>query len=89
MPLTLHADNFVLQCHTCGFSEKVPAGCPKCSAPGLIHKGFGTKLLESEIRRLFPKARVRRFDADNKKGEGLNALYTEVRDGEVDILIGT
>ena len=89
LPLTLHADNFVLQCHTCGFSEKVPAGCPKCSAPGLIHKGFGTKLLESEIRRLFPKARVRRFDADNKKGEGLNALYTEVRDGEVDILIGT
>lgn len=89
LPLTLHADTYELVCHTCGFTEKVPAGCPKCGHPGLIHKGFGTKLLESEISRLFPKARVARFDADNKKGEGLEAKYTEVRDGEIDILIGT
>ena len=89
LPLTLHADDYVLQCHTCGFSEKVPVGCPKCGAPGLIHKGFGTKLLENELKRLFPRARVRRFDADNKKGEGLDAIYSEVRDGEVDILVGT
>ena len=89
LPLTLHADDYVLQCHTCGFSEKVPVGCPKCGAPGLLHKGFGTKLLENELKRLFPKARVRRFDADNKKGEGLDAVYSEVRDGEVDILVGT
>ena len=89
LPLTLHADDYVLQCHTCGFSEKVPVGCPKCGAPGLIHKGFGTKLLENELKRLFPRARVQRFDADNKKGEGLDAIYSEVRDGEVDILVGT
>jgi primosomal protein N' (replication factor Y) len=39
--------------------------------------------------RLFPEARIRRFDADNKKGEGLDAAYTAVKDGEVDILVGT
>ncbi len=89
LPLNLHADEYVLHCHTCGFSEKVPVTCPKCGAPGLVHKGFGTKLLESELSKLFPKARVRRFDADNKKGEGLEAAYTEVRDGGVDILVGT
>lgn len=89
LPLTLHADSYELVCHTCGFSMKVPVACPKCGAPGLIHKGFGTKLLESELSRLFPEARVRRFDADNKKGEGLDAVYSEVRDGEVDILVGT
>ncbi len=89
LPLTLHADKYVLQCHTCGFSEKVPAGCPKCGHPGLIHKGFGTKLLETELRKLFPEARVRRFDADNKKGEGLEAVFGEVKAGEVDILVGT
>ena len=89
LPLTLHADNYVLQCHTCGFSEKVPSGCPKCGHPELIHKGFGTKLLENELSRLFPKARVMRFDADNKKGEDLSAVYAAVRDGEVDILVGT
>ena len=89
LPLTLHADEYVLHCHTCGFQERVPVACPKCGAPGLIHKGFGTKLLESELKKLFPKARVKRFDADNKKGESLNAVYSEVRDGEVDILVGT
>ena len=89
LPLTLHADEYVLHCHTCGYSERVPMVCPKCGVPGLVHKGFGTKLLETELGKLFPKARVRRFDADNKKGEGLNAVYSEVRDGEVDILVGT
>ena len=89
LPLTLHADDYELVCHTCGFSEKVPAGCPKCGHPGLVHKGFGTKLLESELQKLFPKARVRRFDADNKKSEGMEAVYDAVRAGEVDILVGT
>ncbi|MBQ9180964.1 primosomal protein N', partial [Candidatus Saccharibacteria bacterium] len=89
LPLTLHADTYELVCHTCGFHEKVPAGCPKCHTPGLIHKGFGTKMLESELRRLFPDANVARFDADSKKGEDLAAVYTEVKNGEVDILVGT
>ena len=89
LPLTLHADSYELVCHTCGHTERVPLNCPKCGAPGIIHKGFGTKLLESELKKLFPSARVQRFDADNKKNEGLDATYTEVRDGKVDILVGT
>ena len=68
---------------------RVPSSCPKCGAVGLIHKGFGTKLLESELKRLFPRAHIKRFDADNKKGEGLDAIYDQVRDGKIDILVGT
>ena len=67
----------------------MPVCCPKCKAPGLIHKGFGTKLLETELGRLFKGAKIQRFDADNKKGEGLEAVYTEVKNGAVDILVGT
>ncbi len=89
LPLTLHADNYDLVCHTCGFSEKVPSCCPKCGTPGMVHKGFGTKLLETELKKLFPKAKVRRFDADNKKEERLEAVYDAVREGEIDILVGT
>ncbi len=89
LPLTLHTDNYVLRCHTCGFERNVPTSCPKCGHPEIIHKGFGTKLLETELKKLFPKARIQRFDADNKKGEGLEAMFTEVREGKVDILIGT
>lgn len=89
LPLTLHADTYELVCHTCEHREKVPATCPECGNLGLIHKGFGTKLLESELKKLFPKARIKRFDADNRKNEGLDAIYEEVKDGKVDILVGT
>ena len=89
LPLTLHVDAYEMRCHTCGYQAKVPSNCPHCGGASLIHKGFGTKLLENELSRLFPKARVRRFDADNKKGEGLEAVYSSVRDGDVDILVGT
>lgn len=89
LPLTLHADSYKLVCHTCGYASKVPSCCSKCGSPGLIHKGFGTKLLESELKKLFPNARIKRFDADNKKGESLDETYSEVKKGNVDILIGT
>lgn len=89
LPLTLHADEYKMVCHTCGYRDAVPTDCPKCKAPGIIHKGFGTKLLEAELNKLFPKATVRRFDADNKKEENLAAIYDEVKNGDVDILVGT
>ena len=89
LPLTLHTDEYALHCHTCGFSEKVPSNCPKCGHPGMIHKGFGTKLLESELKKLFPKARIGRFDADNKRSENLAAVYDEIKAGKIDILVGT
>ena len=89
LPLTLHADKYEMVCHTCGYTCRVPNQCPKCGGIGLIHKGFGTKLLETELKKLFPKAKVQRFDADNKKSESLDAVYTTVKDGQVDILVGT
>ena len=89
LPLTLHADQYTLQCHTCGFNEKVPTSCPKCGHPGMVHKGFGTKLLETELKKLFPEAKIQRFDADNKKTEGMEAVYHKIAAGAVDILVGT
>ena len=89
LPLTLHADSYELVCHTCGFTENVPVCCPKCKTPRLIHKGFGTKLLEMELNKIFRQAKIRRFDADNKNEESLEAVYDEVKNGEVDILVGT
>jgi len=38
---------------------------------------------------LFPDARVMRFDTDNKKDERIEQHYQKIKDGEVDILIGT
>ena len=89
LPLTLHVDVYEMRCHTCGYHAKVPSNCPHCGGAGLIHKGFGTKLLENELCRLFPQAVVKRFDADNKKGETLDAIYPDVLSGKVNILVGT
>jgi primosomal protein N' (replication factor Y) len=89
VPLTLHADHFKLSCHICGHSEKVPTQCPVCQSADIIHKGIGTKLIESELRRLFPKARIARFDADSKSTETVDQLYDALYKGEIDIAIGT
>lgn len=89
LPLTLHSDSFSLLCHSCGFKEKIPHSCPECHSVDIVHKGFGTKLLESELKKLFKTAKIVRFDADNKKGETLDSLYNEVKTGKVDIIIGT
>ena len=89
LPLTLHSDSFTLLCHTCGFSEKLPSSCPDCHHPSILHKGFGTKLLESELHKLFKDVRIARFDADNTKTDSLNALYNDVKSGDIKIIIGT
>ena len=89
LPLTLHVDTYEMRCHTCGYHARVPSNCPHCGGAGLIHKGFGTKLLESELVKLFPNAVVKRFDADNRKGETLEAMYADVLKGRVNILVGT
>ncbi|MBQ7802808.1 primosomal protein N' [Candidatus Saccharibacteria bacterium] len=88
-PLTLHSDSFTLICHTCGHSEKIPSSCPDCHHPSILHKGFGTKLLETELNKIFKDARIARFDADNKKGESLDSLYSDVKNGDINIIIGT
>lgn len=89
LPMTLHADTYSLHCHICGHEQKVPTACPDCGHPGIIHKGFGTKLLESELKQLFPNAKIARFDGDNTKNNDLASLYDDVKAGEIDILIGT
>ncbi|MBQ6127770.1 primosomal protein N' [Candidatus Saccharibacteria bacterium] len=89
LPLTLHSDSYKLVCHTCGYTSNVPSSCPDCKHPSIIHKGFGTKLLESELKKLFPKAKIARFDADNTKEETLNSKFKEVKSGDYDIIVGT
>lgn len=89
VPLVLHADTYSLSCHICGYHEKVPTNCPVCQSANIIHKGIGTKLIESELRKLFPKARIARFDSDNKTDETVNSLYEDLYKGLIDIAIGT
>ena len=89
VPLTLHADAHQLRCHICNFSVHVPTSCPECGHASIIHKGIGTKLIESEVKRLFPKLTVARFDGDAASDETVEARYKELYNGSIDIIIGT
>lgn len=89
LPLSLHSDQHSLTCHICGYSTNVPTVCPNCSSTDIIHKGIGTKLIETELTKLFPKANIARFDADNSKDDSIEKRYDELYKGEIDIAIGT
>jgi primosomal protein N' (replication factor Y) len=89
VPLTLHADRHQLQCHVCGFTDKVPTSCPECGHADIIHKGIGTKRIEEELRKYFPKASILRTDGDSDKFSTVEAKYNEIYRGEIDIIIGT
>ncbi|MCX6728826.1 MAG: primosomal protein N' [Candidatus Saccharibacteria bacterium] len=89
IPLSLHSDKHRLLCHICGYNEHVPTSCPVCGGVNIIHKGLGTKLIETELQKLFPKANIARFDADNTNDEAVNNRYDELYDGKIDIAIGT
>lgn len=89
VPLTLHADRHQLRCHICGYDAKVPTSCPVDGSIEIVHKGIGTKLIESELRRLYPKAMIMRFDGDSENGQTVDAMYDQLKDGTIDIIIGT
>lgn len=89
VPLTLHADKHKLMCHVCGAKSRIPTSCPTCGGVDIIHKGIGTKLIESEVAKLFPSARIARFDGDTTSGDTTEQRYQELYDGDIDIIIGT
>lgn len=88
-PLTYHGDAHQMQCHTCGLKQAVPTACPDCGSAELRYQRRGTKALQSELTKLFPEARIARFDSDNTKEETLASQYQALSQGNIDILIGT
>lgn len=87
--LTFHEDTHQLTCHTCGLSERPPSTCPSCQSPDIFYKSIGTKALIAHIQKLFPEAKIERFDTDQTKDNRLEARFHAVHSGEVDILVGT
>ena len=89
LPLVLHADAFQMRCHTCARNFPVPTACPECKNASIHHKGFGTKLIEDELHRLFPSAKIARFDMDTDDDLKLTKIYDEGYRGDYDIIVGT
>jgi primosomal protein N' (replication factor Y) (superfamily II helicase) len=91
--LTFHRHPAVagrLSCHLCGHTAAVPKKCPACSKDALIYAGFGTEKVESTVAHIFPKATVRRMDADSMtRKEAYRETLRNFRTGKIDILVGT
>ena len=80
----------VLSCHHCGLVKPIPQFCPDCGNADLKTLGHGTQKLEDAIEAMWPQARVLRVDTDSsRKSKGAEALFQEIHDGNVDIVVGT
>ncbi|MCL2610035.1 MAG: primosomal protein N', partial [Treponema sp.] len=88
--LTWHKSRGRAVCHYCGYSEPPPRACPRCGSLEAGYRGFGTELVEEEVRRSFPDLRVRRADADSAgKPALLEETLAAFKAGLIDILLGT
>ncbi|MCO5051513.1 MAG: primosomal protein N' [Verrucomicrobiae bacterium] len=92
LTLTYHRPENLLRCHLCGYHAPVPKICPneKCRNPAFRYSGLGTQKVEEVLGKLFPKARVKRMDADvMKRKEDYRRVLGDFRVGKIDILLGT
>jgi primosomal protein N' (replication factor Y) len=90
IPMVYHRVGERLICHRCGARRAPPALCPACGSPKIRYFGAGTQRVEAEVARLWPRARVLRWDQDAITSQHSHAdLLGRVRRHEVDIVVGT
>ncbi len=88
--LVFHQAAERLICHICGFQSLVPRKCRKCGDPSIRFAGFGTERVEEALKKIFPKARSARIDADTmQKKNLLRDTLSAFKAHKLDMLIGT
>jgi primosomal protein N' (replication factor Y) len=88
--LTLHRSESKMECHYCGYSERVPSRCPSCSSSNLNTRGLGTERIEEDLQLIFPEARLARLDLDSTRTtSAFSTILSDFELGRTDILIGT
>jgi primosomal protein N' (replication factor Y) len=89
IPMVYHQDKQRLICHRCNHRAVPPPACPACGG-GLNYFGAGTQRVEEEVKHLFPRARVLRWDQDAvRKAGGHQRLLKKVEGRQADIVVGT
>ncbi|MDH3199765.1 MAG: primosomal protein N' [Myxococcales bacterium] len=87
--LTEHRRQSALRCHYCDFQRAVAVPCVACGGLKYDRLGIGTEQLEQAIKESFSKAKVARLDRDTATGAGVEEVLDRLRDGEVDVMVGT
>ncbi|TSO26515.1 primosomal protein N' [Lactobacillus sp. LL6] len=90
LSLTMHKDTNQMQCHYCGYSEKIPQLCPNCQSNKIRFLGTGTQKVQEELEELLPEAKILRMDVDTTRRKGsYKKILDKFGNHEADILLGT
>ena len=73
--LVYHFEEDILKCHYCNFKMELPKICPQCNAGYIKFGGIGTEKIESELSRIFPQARIKRFDGASRLDIGQADIF--------------
>ncbi len=89
--LVEHKAGGALQCHHCGFSQRVPKHCPECDdEESFAACGPGVERIYEEVQSFFPDANVMMLASDTADNQDkLKSMLADIREGRVDIIIGT
>ncbi len=88
--LVHHRDLTQLVCHLCGRTKPIPGVCPDCGSTRIRYFGAGTQRVEEETRRLFPDARVVRWDRDSaRRRESHQTILQTFVERRADVMVGT
>ncbi|HLK63843.1 MAG TPA: primosomal protein N' [Bryobacteraceae bacterium] len=90
LTLTYHKRDRRLLCHYCGYAEKVPEVCAKCSSNHIYFLGMGSERVEEELHHAFPTSRIARLDRDTVTGKHqYETILRDFREGNYDLMVGT
>jgi primosomal protein N' (replication factor Y) len=87
--VTFHKRDRLVRCHYCDFRAPLATRCALCGSDSLALEGLGTERLEETLIAAFPDARVARLDRDVASGKAAAGILAKMREGEVDLLVGT
>lgn len=90
VPLVFHKKSNTMRCHWCDYQTNMTEICPACGSSDFKFSGTGTERVEEIVKKLFPSARIARFDSDNLNRKNSYAeILNDFENGKIDILIGT
>ncbi len=88
--LTFHKLKKKAICHHCSFEKKIDNVCKINGNCEFIMYGPGVEKIFEEIKKIFPKKKVKIFSSDYLKNRNkTNDLLKEIKENKIDILVGT
>ncbi len=78
------------RCFHCGYKTDIFITCPNCKGNIFKNIGIGSQAIEKEMKKIFPKAKVKRVDADSMSGKKEEEIiFDDFGKFKIDILVGT